>query len=85
MPRPAVSPGHRPAALAAVAVLLAAAIAGALWVPVYARLTPKLGPFPFFYWYQLVLIPAVAVLCWVCHLLIRGRTADGPDTTGAPR
>jgi hypothetical protein len=69
--------GKRPATLGAVAVLLIAAIIGALWVPIYARITPKLGPFPFFYWYQLVLVPAVGVLTWICYLLLRARPA--PD------
>jgi hypothetical protein len=54
-----------------VTVLLTVAIAGTLWVPVYARSMPKLGNFPFFYWYQLILIPATAALCWICYLLLR--------------
>jgi Protein of unknown function (DUF3311) len=88
MPRPAATPGQRPAGLRATAVLLTAAVAGALWVPIYARVTPKLGPFPFFYWYQLVLIPVVALLCWICRLLIRDRPAPDPGDApggGAPR
>ena len=69
--------GMSPATLIVVAVLLTATFAAALWVPVYARLTPKLGPFPFFYWYQLLLIPAAALLCWICYLLLRTRRAQG--------
>ena len=68
-------PGKRPATLITVAVLLAATFAAALWVPAYARLTPALGPFPFFYWYQLLLIPAAAFLCWICYLLLRATRA----------
>ncbi len=41
----------------------------------YARLTPKLGPFPFFYWYQLVLVPVTAILTWVSYLLLKTRHA----------
>ena len=67
--------GKRPATLSAVAVLLIAALIDALWVPIYARVTPKLGPFPFFYWYQLVLVPAVSVVTWICYLLLRARPA----------
>jgi len=44
---------------------LAAALVGTLWVPFYARATPKLGAFPFFYCYQLIWIPAVAILSWL--------------------
>jgi hypothetical protein len=47
----------------AVAVMLTVAIAGALWVPIYAHSLPKLGDFPFFYWYQLILVPVTAILC----------------------
>ncbi|HLX48477.1 MAG TPA: DUF3311 domain-containing protein [Streptosporangiaceae bacterium] len=64
-------PGKSPAARGVVAVLLIAAIIGTLWVPFYARSMPKLGDFPFFYWYQIILVPAVAVLCWICYLLLR--------------
>ena len=65
------SPAKSPAIKAAVAVMLAVAIIGALWVPIYAHTMPKLGDFPFFYWYQLVWVPVVAVLSWVCYLLLR--------------
>lgn len=83
-----VPPRKNPATLAAVAVLLTVSIAGSLWVPIYARLTPKLGPFPFFYWYQLALVPAVALLSWICYLLLRSRPAPNagrPADGGAPR
>jgi Protein of unknown function (DUF3311) len=61
-------------------VLLLAAIVGALGVPIYARATPPLGPFPFFYWYQLLLVPVVAILCWLCTVLVKYRP---PAVTGA--
>ena len=60
-----------PARWGIVTALLVVSIAGALWVPVYARSLPKLGPFPFFYWYQFVWIPVAAVLCGICYLLLR--------------
>ena len=65
-----------PARLAAVTVLLTVAVAGALWVPFYARVLPKLGDFPFFYWYQLILVPVTAILCWICYLLLRNKRAQ---------
>jgi len=65
----------RPAVKAAVAVMLTVAFAGALWVPVYARSLPKLGDFPFFYWYQLILVPVTAILCWISYLLLRAKPA----------
>ena len=64
-----------PVVKAVVAVLLAVAIIGALWVPIYAHTEPKLGAFPFFYWYQLILVPVTAILCWISYLLLRTRPA----------
>jgi cytochrome bd-type quinol oxidase subunit 2 len=63
--------GKRPVTRVAITVLLLVAIGGTLVVPIYARSMPKLGDFPFFYWYQLILVPAVAVLCWLCSVLLR--------------
>jgi hypothetical protein len=74
-------PGRRPRTWGLVAILLGAAILGTLWVPIYARTGPKLGPFPFFYWYQLIWVPVTAALCWVCYLLLRRK----PGTGGAVR
>ena len=65
--------GRSPAIWAAVPVLLTVAIGGTLWVPLYARSMPELGHFPFFYWFQLIWVPATAILCWVCYLLLRTR------------
>ena len=74
--------GQSPARWGVVTVLLVVAIMGTLWVPIYARSEPKLGPFPFFYWYQLIWVPVYAVLCWICYLLLRSK----PRTRGvAPR
>jgi Protein of unknown function (DUF3311) len=38
-------------------------------VPLYARATPKVGDFPFFYFYLLAYMPVVAIVCWVIVLL----------------
>jgi membrane protein implicated in regulation of membrane protease activity len=38
---------------AVVGLLLLAPVVALLWVPSYARVTPRLFGFPFFYWYQL--------------------------------
>ena len=66
-----------PATWAAVTILLAIAIGGTLWVPIYARATPFWGDFPFLYWYQLLWIPVTAVLCLICYLLLRPRPGTG--------
>ncbi len=77
---PAKPPVKRPSTLATVAVMLTIAIMGSLWVPIFARTQPQLGGFPFFYWYQLILVPVTSVLCWICYLLLRSRPRKG----GAP-
>jgi hypothetical protein len=65
-------------------VLLLVAVAGAFWVPIYARSAPKLGDFPFFYWFQLIWMPVVMVLCYLAYLLMRtppGQRRDEPGET----
>jgi len=74
-------PGKSPVTRVSVAVLLAVAIGGALWVPIYARSMPKLGDFPFFYWYQMIWLPVVAFLCWLCYLLLKAK----PTPAARPR
>jgi hypothetical protein len=78
-----------PVAWVAASILLLAAVVASFWVPFYARSMPKLGALPFFYWYQLILVPAIAILCWIAYLLVRspGRApaADSsPPRPGAP-
>jgi hypothetical protein len=63
--------GKSPVTWVAVTVLLFVAIGGTLWVPIYARSLPKLGNFPFFYWYQLIWVPVAAILCSLCYVLLR--------------
>jgi hypothetical protein len=76
-------PGRRHTATwIVIAVLLAASIVGTLWVPFYNRTTPTLGSFPFFYWYQLLWVPAVALLSWLAYLLTK-TTRSGPAGTAA--
>ena len=69
------SPTRSPAIKVTVTIMLVIAIGGALWVPIYAHLQPKLGAFPFFYWYQLILVPVTAFLCWISYLLLRTESA----------
>jgi uncharacterized protein YpmB len=52
-----------------ITVVLAAALIGTLWVPFYNHTSPSLGGFPFFYWYQLMWVPIVAILGAVAYLL----------------
>ena len=74
MAKPA-PPDRRPIVRGVVTVLLLVAIGGALVVPIYARSRPKLGDFPFFYWYQLAWVPVVAIACGLCNILLRTKPA----------
>ena len=71
-----------PITSAAIAVLLIALIFFVLYTPIYSRVTPKIGSWPFFYFYLLAYMPVVGiVLGIVLFLQSRLRTpadADGP-------
>jgi drug/metabolite transporter (DMT)-like permease len=67
-PRRSVIAAH-PLLSAGIAILIAADIFFALYAPIYARLTPKLGDFPFFYWYLLIFMPVTSVALWLATLL----------------
>ncbi len=51
--------------------LLAVPVAGALWVPLYARALPHLGPFPFIVWFQFAWVVAAAGITLLVHLIER--------------
>jgi hypothetical protein len=74
-----------PVTSAAIAILIAAAIVGTLWVPFYARITPKVGDFPFFYFYLLIYMPITSVLLWLAIQLQKRLNGKALDTTGAGR
>jgi fucose permease len=67
---------------AACGLLVAAAICGTLIVPIYARITPKIGDFPFFYFYLLAYMPVVALALWVVRLLQRRLLPPPADNPG---
>jgi antibiotic biosynthesis monooxygenase (ABM) superfamily enzyme len=48
-----------------IAVLLIAVVFFAVYVPLYASITPKVGDFPFFYFYLLIYMPVVSIVCWI--------------------
>ncbi len=69
MTQPAVRPrstvAAHPITSAAIAILVVAAIFFSLYVPIYARLTPKVGDFPFFYFYLLIYMPITSLVLWI--------------------
>ena len=76
-PRRSVIAAH-PLLSAGIAILIVADIFFALYTPIYARLTPKLGDFPFFYWYLLVFMPFTSAALWLATVLQR-RLQDGGE------
>ncbi|MGH3212520.1 MAG: hypothetical protein ACRDOI_09785 [Trebonia sp.] len=65
---------------AAIAILVAADIFFSLYTPIYARLTPKLGDFPFFYWYLLIFMPITSLALWLAALLQKRLPAPGSES-----
>ncbi len=54
-----------PVTSAIIAILTIAAVFFAVYVPLFASATPKVGDFPFFYFYLLIYMPVVSVVCWI--------------------
>ena len=65
----------------AVAVLLLAPIVALLWVGSYAKATPRLWGFPFFYWYQFLWVFLAAGCTYAAHALLE--RSRGPRPTAA--
>ena len=61
-----------PVISAVITILTIAVVFFALYVPLYARITPKVGDFPFFYFYLLIYMPVVSLVCWII-VVLRGR------------
>ena len=68
-----------PVTSAAIAVLLIALIFFVLYTPIYSRVTPKVGSWPFFYFYLLIYMPVTSFVLWLVILLQKrvARRADG--------
>jgi hypothetical protein len=76
-------PTRRTGAWILVTILLLVAVLGTLIVPIYARSGPKLGSFPFFYWYQLIWVPVVALLTTICYLITTRVARPASEGRGA--
>jgi hypothetical protein len=73
-----------PVTSAVIAVLIIASIFFSLYVPIYDRITPKIGDFPFFYFYLLVYMPAVSIALLIVIALqkrLRPPAGAGPDVS----
>jgi hypothetical protein len=73
-----------PVITAIIAILIIAAVFFSLYVPLYASATPKVGDFPFFYFFLLIYMPVVGiVLGIVLFLQSRLRAPADADRPGA--
>jgi hypothetical protein len=52
-------------------VLLAVPLVALLYPPLYAKETPELFGFPFFYWYQFAWVPLTAGLTYFVYRMTR--------------
>lgn len=76
-----------PITSAAIAILVAAAIFFILYSPIYSSLTPKIGAWPFFYFYLLIYMPATSMVLWLVTLLQKrlGPARQGQGAEGEVR
>jgi hypothetical protein len=56
--------------------LLLIPFAATLIPPIYARATPTLFGFPFFYWYQILWIVLSALIVWIVYAATREDERD---------
>ena len=61
-----------PITSATIAALVAADILFTLCSPIYSRITPKVGDFPFFYFYLLIFMPITSLVLWLSIRLQNG-------------
>jgi Na+/melibiose symporter-like transporter len=69
--RPKTPIAAHPISSAIIAILVVGSILCTLIVPIYASTTPKIGDWPFFYFYLLACIPFVVIALCVTVLLQR--------------
>ena len=67
-----------------VRVLLVVGIVVPLLVPFYAKQTPELFGFPFFYWFQFLMIPIVSALTYTAFRLSLRATEKDRRVFGLP-
>jgi hypothetical protein len=53
-----------------------------LYTPLYARTTPKIGSWPFFYFYLLIYMPITSLVLWLVMLLQRRMTRPATGEAG---
>ena len=84
--RPRSPVAAHPVTSAIIAILILASIFFAVWVPLYASATPKIGDFPLFYAYLLIYMPVLGIVMWIA-ISLQGRLrpragAERPPSAG---
>lgn len=75
--------GQRVGLLVVAGILLAVPIVALLWVGIYDQVEPKLGGFPFFFWYQFVWVFLCSVFTWTAYKLIQAARRPRSQVGGA--
>jgi hypothetical protein len=57
-------------------ILLLIVFAICLWVPAFNRVGPTLFGFPFFYWYQMLMVPIASALIWIVYKVEEKKEAE---------
>lgn len=63
-------------------VLLLLPIVALMWVGSYARIEPKLGAFPFFFWYQFLWVFLCSACTYAAYRLVIKARPHRPMTSG---
>jgi hypothetical protein len=74
-----------PVISAIITILVIASVFFSLYVPLYASATPKIGAFPFFYFYLIIYMPVVGIVLGIVIWLQKklepaGRSGDEPGS-----
>jgi hypothetical protein len=71
-----------PVITAVIAILIIASVFFSLYVPLYASATPKVGDFPFFYFFLLIYMPVVGIVLGIV-LFLQSRLRAPADADGS--
>lgn len=63
-------PPARTGLLVLAGVLLAIPVVALMWVSSYSKVDPKLGPFPFFIWYQFLWVFLCSALTYTAYRIV---------------
>jgi hypothetical protein len=69
----------------AAAVLLLLPITALMWVGSYAKVEPKLGGFPFFFWYQFLWVFLCSACTYTAYRLVLRARPHRQMTSAAPK